>query len=288
MRQAEIKNGAALVEHLFRIEYGKIVSVITKFLGIDQLKKAEDIAQETFYKAVKDWQHNGIPPNPTAWLYVTAKNECLNAIKKKKHERKYKRITTAHSEHHIELSDLKFADHSISDGLLRMMFVCCHDAISKEAQLSLMLKVLCGFSISEIASAFFTSKETINKRLVRARKKLREHKVTIELPSIIEKEIPVVLQAIYMLFNEGYSPIIKDIVIRTDLCFEAIRLAELLVSNPKVENKDNCHALLSLMYLNVSRFEARQNERNEVVEMKYQDRITVLPLISIIPTGMKY
>lgn len=153
-----------------------------------------------------------------------------------------------------------------------MMFVCCHSSISKDAQLSLILKILCGFSISEIANAFFSSTETINKRLVRARKKLREHNVSSDLQADIENQIPTVIQAIYLLFNEGYSPSDKNKLIRKELCFEAIQLAEILKDSKKVINKDSCYGLLSLMYLNASRFDARSNKSGETIEMKHQNR----------------
>ena len=270
MKKPDKTNNDELAEHLFRIEYGKIVSVIIKFLGVDNLKLAEDITQETFYKAVKYWQHNGIPPNPKAWLYVTAKNECLNILKKINQERSYRNRLSNPS--YLELESLVFSDQVISDEQLKMMFVCCHSSISKNAQLSLILKILCGFSISEIANAFFTSKETVNKRLVRARKKLRENNVSFKLPANIESEVPTIIQAIYLLFNEGYSPSEKDKLIRKELCHEAIRLAEILKNNSKITNKNNCYALLSLMYLNASRFDARLNESNEAFEMKNQDR----------------
>lgn len=261
-----------LTAHLFRIEYGKVVSVIIKFLGVDNLKIAEDIAQETFYKAVKHWQHNGIPPNPRAWLYLTAKNECLNLLKKKKREREYKKNIKRSDSGHLDLERLVFSEQVIADEQLKMMFVCCHSSISKKAQLTLMLKILCGFSISEIANAFFISTEAVNKRLVRARKKLRDNKVSFTLPRNIENEVPIIIQAIYLLFNEGYSPSEKDKLIRKDLCFEAIRLAEILKDHQNITNKDDCYALLSLMYSNASRFDARLNAANEVIEMKCQDR----------------
>jgi len=272
MTKTKNTNNAELTEHLFRIEYGKIVSVIIKFLGVDNLKIAEDITQETFYKAVKFWQHNGIPPNPKAWLYVTAKNECLNRLKRIKQQRNYENESRHSASDNLKLEDLVFSDQVISDEQLRMMFVCCHHSISKDAQLSLILKILCGFSIAEIASAFFTSSETVNKRLVRARRKLRENEISIKLSTNIENEIPTIIQAIYLLFNEGYSPSEKNKLIRKELCFEAIRLAEILKNNSKITNKDSCNALLSLMYLNASRFDARSNESNEAIEMKNQDR----------------
>ena len=145
-------NDEALAAHLFRTEYGKIVSVTTKYLGVDHLKIAEDATQEAFFKAVKYWQHNGIPPNPKAWLYVTARNECLNALKKLKNQRKYNNEFGPPDLSNIELEDLEFSEQAISDEQLKMMFVCCHPSISNDAQLGLILKILCGFSISEIAS----------------------------------------------------------------------------------------------------------------------------------------
>jgi len=272
MNKNQIKIDNKLTEHLFRTEYGKIVSVIIKYLGVGHLKLAEDITQETFYKAVKYWQLSGIPPNPKAWLYVTAKNECLNTIKRTEYQRKYKNEITRQESEIYDLKTLDFSDQVIIDDQLRMMFVCCNKSISKDAQLCLILKILCGFSISEIANALLTPKETINKRLVRGRRKLREIEVSMDLPDHLESEIPTILEAIYLLFNEGYSPSEKNKLVRHELCFEAIRLGEILKDNPKITNIATCHALLSLMYLNASRFDARMNENNEAIEMKNQDR----------------
>ncbi len=272
MKKSNKENKEQLIEHLFRIEYGKIVSVITKFIGVDNLKIAEDITQETFYKAVKHWQYSGIPPNPKAWLYVTAKNECLNKLKRIKLKRNYKAEVKELESRNYKAEELEFSEQVISDEQLRMMFVCCDDSISKDAQLSLILKILGGFSISEIANAFFTSTETIKKRLVRARKKLRENNVSFQLTTNVQNEIPTILEAIYLLFNEGYSPSEKNKLIRKELCFEAIRLAEILKSNAMVVDKSSCYALLSLMYLNASRFDSRWNEENQAVEMRDQDR----------------
>ena len=152
-----------------------------------------------------------------------------------------------------------------------MMFVCCHSSISENSQIALILKILCGFSISEIANAFFTSNETINKRLVRGRKQLRENKVSFDLPTNINENLAIVLKTIYLLFNEGYNPSQKNELIRSDLCFEAIRLAE-ITTNLDITEKAECHALLALMYFNASRFEARLSKDNSIIEMEKQDR----------------
>jgi len=269
MNESNKKYSRELAEHFFRTEYGKIVSVITRYIGVNNVETAEDIVQETLLKAVDFWQQNGIPKNPQAWLYTTAKNITLNILKRKKHQTRYKLEINRNT---IELDQLQFSDEIILDEQLKMMFTCCHPSISENSQIALILKILCGFSISEIANAFFTSNETINKRLVRGRKQLRENKVSFEIPKEINKHLAIVQKTIYLLFNEGYSPTQKNELIRLDLCLEAMRLAKILVTNESIEEKTNCHALLALMQFNASRFKARLNTDNSIIEMKNQDR----------------
>ena len=264
MTRYNAHNSDTLVEHFFRNEYGKIVAVISRYLGIERIETAEDIVQETLLTAVEYWQHNGIPPNPSAWLYTTAKNKTLNYLRKQKYERNIE-LTT-------DFAELDFSDEQISDEQLRVMLKCCHPAISEEIQITLMLKILCGFSILEISSAFCTNHETINKRLVRGRKKLRELNASAGPQNDLNKNQEVLLKTIYLLFNEGYFPVSKNQIVRPDLCLEAIRLAEIIVSNEEARNKPDTHALLALMYLNASRFEARIGDRDEVIEMELQDR----------------
>jgi len=270
MNKSNKKYSRELAEHFFRTEYGKIVSVITRYIGVNNVETAEDIVQETLLKAVDFWQQNGVPENPQAWLYTTAKNITLNILKRKKLQ------TRHHSEFHrntIELEQLQFSNEIILDEQLKMMFTCCHPSISENSQIALILKILCGFSISEIANAFFTSNETINKRLVRGRKQLRDNKVSFEIPKEINEHLAIVQKTIYLLFNEGYSPTQKNELIRLDLCLEAMRLAKILITNESIEEKTNCYALLALMQFNASRFKARLNTDNSIVEMKNQDRI---------------
>ena len=270
MRQ-DITEQWTLPEHLFRIEYGKIVSVVAKYLGLSNLHYAEDIAQETFLKAATSWQHNGIPPNPEAWLYVVAKNLCLNFIKREKLKQHFISPFSDQPTTVIEDLDLNFSTESIVDDQLRMMFACCQDSINTKSQLALMLKILCGFSVQEIATAFFSSYETINKRLTRAKNKLRQNEFLLNNISFTKPQIETVLKAIYLLFNEGYSPSDKEETIRKDLCFQAIRLCELIYQNKNL-NQGESYALLSLMYFNASRFEARLVQRGDLIEMQDQDR----------------
>lgn len=259
-----------LTEHFFRNEYGKMVSVITKYIGTGNVQTAEDIVQETLLKAVDHWQHNGIPKNPQAWLYTTAKNLTLNILKRKKHQSEFNDQTIEQNSEQLE--KLNISEELISDEQLKMMFVCCHPNISEKSQICLILKILCGFSISEIANAFFTSNETINKCLVRGRKQLRTNNVNFELPKNTNKNLPIILKTIFLLFNEGYSPTQKDELIRYDLCLEAIRLSEILVDSDSLEKKHDCFALLALMYFNASRFDSRMNATNSIIEMDKQNR----------------
>lgn len=264
------KYSRELTEHFFRNEYGKMVSVITKYIGTGNVQTAEDIVQETLLKAVDYWQHNGIPKNPQAWLYTTAKNLTLNILKRKKYQSEFNDQTIEQNSEQFE--NLQISEELISDEQLKMMFVCCHPKISENSQICLILKILCGFNISEIANSFFTSTETINKRLVRGRKQLRTNNVSFELPKDINENLPIVLKTIFLLFNEGYSPTQKNELIRYDLCLEAIRLTEILVENEIITQKADCYSLLALMYFNVSRFDSRMNSTNSIIEMDKQNR----------------
>nr|WP_299389178.1 sigma-70 family RNA polymerase sigma factor [Allomuricauda sp.] len=261
--------GHELASHFFRTEYGKLVAVITRYLGSSKVETAEDIVQETLLKATQHWEMKGIPENPKAWLYVTAKNMALNSLKRTNVHRDFLSKSQGNKEN---TSDFVISDELISDSQLRMMFACCHESIPEHSQIALILKILSGFSIAEIADAFFSNHETINKRLVRGRKQLR--KVNLELldRSLLNQRVNAVLKTIFLLFNEGYFPSIKEQAIRFDLCLEAIRLAKLLEESPLIEDKSELTALLALMYFNVSRFESRISDSGELVDLKDQDR----------------
>lgn len=261
-----------LIPHLFRTEFRKIVTVLCKRFGFEQMEIAEDIASDTFLTASQVWGLNGLPSNPVAWLYNVAKNKAKNhlqhnAIFKNKITPELKKAVSDHYEQEIDLSA-----QNVNDSQLQMMFAICHPSISPEAQVGLSLRILCGFGIEEIADAFLTNKETINKRLFRAREKLREEKIKIELPdsSQIEKRLETVLTTIYLVFNEGYYSLSQDAILRRDLCLEAMRLCTMLVENA-ITNKPSVNALLSLMCFHASRFNARMDEKGEPVLYQDQD-----------------
>lgn len=260
----------ALAEHFFRLEYSKIVSVVTRYFGLSKVNMAEDIVQDTLLEAIHSWDYKGIPENPSAWLYTVAKNKAINALKKVKQEEAYHNTNNS-TEESVEIT---FSEEQIIDDQLRMMFACCHPSISHEAQISLILKTLCGLSIGEIASAFLTSNETINKRLVRARKVLKEEQISFEIPSneILDQRLEAVLKTIFLLFNEGYSTSGGDQLINYDLCLEAIRFVELISNHPQLRQYSSPNALLALMLLNASRFKARVDKEGHMIRMAHQNR----------------
>ncbi|MGI9541820.1 MAG: RNA polymerase sigma factor [Cyclobacteriaceae bacterium] len=262
-----------LTGHFFRHEYSKMVAVISRYFQTEDLNLAEDIVQDTLLEALRHWEFNGIPPNPTAWLYTVARNKTLNTLKKAKLDRRFKMESSASNQpdpEEISIEDL-FSTQMVSDSLLQMMFVCCHPSLSSDSQVTLILKTLCGLSIAEIAKAFVTSTGTINKRLVRARRTLKENNVKFEIPEDLIPRISNVLKAIYLLFNEGYSATKGSQLIRYELCIEAIRLGKLIVDHPKGNNSE-AQALLALMYLNSARFKARIDKDGGMVDMSDQDR----------------
>lgn len=276
-----------LIPHLFRTEFSKITTVLGKLLGIAHLEVAEDIASETFLLALETWTFKGIPENPVAWLYSVAKNKARNQIHRdhlfaEKISLKLQSSPTASEEVEIDLSE-----KNIADSQLQMLFAICQPSIPLEAQIGLSLRILCGFGIDEIANAFLTNKETINKRLFRAKEKLREEKVKIEFPSgkEIGSRLDAVLITLYLLFNEGYYSESKDGILRQELCLEAMRLVHMLLAYEPT-NLPSVNALLSLMCFHASRFEARKSANGAVI--LYQDQNEALWDEELIAKGAWY
>ena len=261
-------------------EYRKIVSVLCARFGSGRMEVAEDLASETFLTAMQTWPTDGIPPHPIAWLYHVAKNKARNQLQreavfagkvapelKKTGETELRGITDAADGLEIDLSP-----KNIADSQLKMMFGICHPAIPPEAQVGLSLRILCGFGIDEIADAFLTNKETINKRLYRAREKLREEKIGIGMPDarVIDERLDMVMTTIYLLFTEGYYRPGQCAAMRKDLCGEAMRLCRMLVDNP-LTDRPAPNALSALMCFHASRLDARVDEQGELVLYEDQD-----------------
>jgi RNA polymerase sigma factor (sigma-70 family) len=285
-----------LIPHLFRTEYRKIVSVLCKRFGFEQMEAAEDIASDTFLAAARTWSIEGPPGNPTAWLYHVAKNKAKTMLQRDQvFQKKVFPIiknATANSAAPAPPGsafdpDIDLSPAGIEDSQLQMMFAICSPLIPPEAQIGLSLRILCGFGIEEIADAFLTNKETINKRLFRAREKLREAAIRIEMPpaSEIDHRLGTVLQTIYLLFNEGYYSESQNTILRKDLCLEAIRLCHMLADNPATD-KPAVDALLALMCFHASRFDARLDPHGEIV--LYADQDTNRWNTALIAKGIDY
>lgn len=264
-----------IIPHLFRTEYRKIVSVLCRHFGFAQIEIAEDLASDTFETAAQTWGIKGLPPNPTAWLYTVAKNKAKSHFHRNTLFDGKISPEIQHTMPQFYEVELDLSPQNINDSQLQMMFAICHPSISPEAQIGLSLRILCGFGIDEIADAFLSNKETINKRLYRAKETLRNLKINIEIPNEqeIDKRLTPVLTTIYLLFNEGYYSVSSDKTLRKDLCFEAMRLCTMLVENARINNPA-VNALLSLMCFHASRFDARFDKNGE--HILYDDQDTSL------------
>jgi len=267
-----MQNDAELIPHLFRTEYSKITAVLTRLFGFEHMEIAEDIASDTFMMAAETWGQNGLPANPVAWLYTVAKNRAKDHLKRDKLFFDKIGPTVRNNSTEAYEIEIDLSGKNISDSQLQMMFAICHPEISAEAQIALSLRVLCGFGIEEIADAFLSNKETISKRLFRAKEKLREAEVKIEFPGHgeIKKRLATVLTTLYLLFNEGYYSLSKNTALRRDLCVEAMRLTFMLTEN-ELTNRPEVNALLALMCFHSSRFEARTGEQGESILYEEQD-----------------
>lgn len=264
------------VEHLFRHEAGKMLAVLTKLFGLNQVEIAEDIVQETLLSALQSWKLKGLPDDPRAWLYRSAKNRTIDYLRRERnfHERIAPAIQAKEADPATSRwLDACFLDHEIEDAQLRMMFAACHPAIPLEAQLALILRTLCGLSTEEIAAAFLISSDSIGKRLYRAKEKIRQENLSLEVPhgSEITMRLDAVLHAIYLLFNEGYKSASDDTVVRRELCAEAIRLGALLARHP-LGDAPKTHALLALMCFHAARLDTRLTPEGEIVLLEFQDR----------------
>lgn len=239
-----------------------MVAVISRQFGLEHIETAEDIVSETFLTAAESWGMKGLPPNPTAWLYTVAKQKTLYHFRRNKlFDRKVAPAIVSQQEKEQPAEDLDFSLRHIQDSQLQMLFAICNPAIAGEAQIGLALRILCGFGIDEIAEAFLTSKDTINKRLFRAKEKLRTENVRMELPpeQEIVNRLDNVLHIIYLLFNEGYYSQTQDQLLRKDLCIEALRLGLTLTAYAPA-NRPKTNALIALMCFHASRFDARGGE----------------------------
>jgi RNA polymerase sigma factor (sigma-70 family) len=266
-----------LVAHLFRHEAGKMTAVLTKIFGLSHVELAEDIVQETLVAALETWKIKGVPDNPRAWLYKVAKNRTLDALRRQQHFDKNIASNIAFSLENDQKTqtqlDVFFLETEIDDALLRTLFACCHPSVSPDIQLILMLKTLCGLTIAEIAAALLSNTDAVAKKLYRAKEKIKKDNISLDVPvgSDLVERLDAVLHAVYLLFNEGYHSTSNNLIIRRDLCDEALRLGVLLAKHP-LSNTPKTNALMALMCFQTARFDARLDSEGHAILLENQDR----------------
>ncbi len=266
-----------IVDHLFRHQYGKMVAILTKLFGLTNLEIIEDAVQDTFLKASLKWR-NQLPENPEAWLTQAAKNRVIDLLRQL-NVQKERIEKTVHGSIAREINEY-FLDHEVEDSQLRMIFVACHPSFSQKEQIAFALKSISGFSMNEIAAALLLKEETIKKRLVRARKKIKEVNITLSYPNPeeVQERISGVLHIIYLIFNEGFHSTKQDQLISKDLCGEALRLCKLLLVKENFRT-GSTYALFALLCYHSSRLDSKTGN-GEIIDLKHQDRSKwYLPLI---------
>jgi RNA polymerase sigma-70 factor (ECF subfamily) len=251
-----------------------MVATLTRIFGLEHLALAEDVVQEALARALQTWPFYGLPQNPSAWIMRAARNLALDTLRRQKVFREKEAEIVHLMDRPVQSPDEAiFSEQEIADDRLRMMFACCHPVIPAEAQVALALKTLCGFNVTEISRAFLTTEAATAKRLTRAKQKIREERISFEMPAGVElgRRLDSVLQALYLLFNEGYKASTGDSLIRQELCEESIRLTSLLAEHP-AGNQPRTHALLALMLLNAARIPARVDGEGNLLRLQEQNR----------------
>lgn len=265
-----------LSDHLFRHEAGRMVSALTRIFGFHNLELAEDVVQDAFCRALEVWKFRGVPENPSAWLMATAKNRALDVLRRERTARTFAPELTRQLESEWTLAptvEEQFTESAIKDDQLRMMFSCCHPLLSEEVQVALILHILCGFSVGEIAAAFVSSHAATEKRISRGKKALAKSKGLFDItdPAELSKRLPAVQRALYLLFNEGYHGASPKKVVRVELCHEAMRLAAILLQHSLAETPAT-YALAALMSLDAARLPARLDSSGNLSSLFDQDR----------------
>jgi len=257
-----------LVEHFFRHESGRLVAVLTRSLGLRRLELVEDVVQAALVRALETWSRRGVPDDPGGWLYRAARNLAIDALRREQaHGRALPHVADGIEQD--ETPEAHFADE-IGDEPLRLLFVCCHEAVPPESRVAFALRTLGGFSTAEIARGLLTTEANVQKRVERSRDRLRELGVEFEAPQL-RARLDAVLSVIYLLFSQGCHATHADVPIRRDLCDEARRLAKMLAENP-IGDVPPVHALLALMCFHAARFDARVALDGGIVLFEDQDR----------------
>jgi RNA polymerase sigma-70 factor (ECF subfamily) len=261
---------AAAVATAHAEEWGRIVATLIRVTGDWSL--AEDCARDAFATALERWPRDDIPPNPGGWLTTVAKNRAIDRLRRAANERSKVADASRLEGGGVMIELQEPDDDEITDDRLRLIFTCCHPALTREARVALTPRTVAGLTTAEIAHAFLVPEPTMAQRLVRAKSKIRNAGIPYRVPEgrLLGERLPGVLAVLYLLFNEGYSASAGDALLRTDLAAEAIRVARLLVR--LMPDEPEAEGLLALMLLQHSRRVARTDADGELVPLEDQDR----------------
>ncbi|MFO1463263.1 MAG: RNA polymerase sigma factor [bacterium] len=263
----------AMLEQVFREDYGRMIATLIRLSGSFDL--AEEALQEAFAAALADWERQGVPRNPGAWLTTVAHRKLIDALRREKTKSDKRPQLQFETETRRPVAGEAAATEGTMeypDDRLRLIFTCCHPALAREAQIALTLRTLGGLTTAEIARAFLLPEATLAQRLVRAKAKIRQAGIPYQVPAreILPDRLQSVQAALYLIFNEGYSATSGEQLVRGELCAEAIRLARLL-GELMPETPEN-QGLLALMLLQDSRRLARTDSEGDLVPLEEQDR----------------
>lgn len=256
------------LDHLFRREYGRLVSVLSSRFSHRYIDLIEDAVQESMYKALAIWPFKGMPNHPAAWLQQVARNELVDRLRKVNRSPE-----TQNSIHEDPTSWSPLHPSGLEDETLRMLFACCHPAMTVAEQTMLSLKLLCGFGVKEIAAALLKKPEAVKRAISRAKVKFKTEVGTLDVPEgiTLSQRLDAVLRVLYLLFNEGYKSAGGGSLIQQDMSEEAFRLASLLYHHNRCRSGELC-ALMALMCYTAARYPARLNEAGKMLTLDKQDR----------------
>jgi RNA polymerase sigma factor (sigma-70 family) len=261
--------------HFFRHEWARLVAALVRVFGVRNLELAEDVAQETLFRAMELWKQSGVPDHPSAWLTTVAKRRAIDELRRSRKQAlaapELARFLESEWTRTPVVDDV-FAPQPLRDDELRVMFSLAQPRLPEASQIALVLQVSCGFGDVEIAAAFLTTPAAISKRLQRAKEVVKGSRSLYELTAEdLPARLDTVQRAIYLLFNEGYHGACADSVVRVDLCREALRLALLLAEHPSTRTPTTL-ALAALLHLHGARLPARLDAFGELRPWDEQDR----------------
>ena len=252
-----------------------MVAALTRLFGVHNLALAEDVVQDAFCRALEVWRFRGVPDNPSAWLMTTAKNRAIDLLRRERTARTFAPELGRLLESEwtlVPMVEELLGPSAVKDDLLRMMFSCCHPRLTEDAQVALVLHILCGFSVAEVAGAFLSTEVATAKRISRAKKVLGKSRRLFDLAEAdVAARLSAVQRALYLLFNEGYHGASPESAVRVELCGEALRLVTLLVDHPSTGTAAT-QALAAVMCLHAARLPARVDASGNLSSLYDQDR----------------